>query len=153
MKISGKNVVFIVDDDPDDRQLILDAFLETNPTIDCVFIENGNQLMKMLDATEPENFPSVIILDLNMPGMMGLHVLREIRSNKHYSHIPTIILTTSTFAQDESSSYKLGASCFLHKPQSFKELQEISASICRLWLKQNFTRAADETGTKSKASG
>jgi CheY-like chemotaxis protein len=144
MKSTGKNVVFIVDDDPDDRQLILDAFLETNPTIDCVFIENGNLLMKTLDATEPENFPSLILLDLNMPGMMGLHVLKEIRGNKHYAHIPTIILTTSTFSQDESSSYKLGASCFLHKPQSFKDLQEITASICRLWLKQHFTPVANE---------
>jgi CheY-like chemotaxis protein len=106
-------------------------------------------LMKTLDATEPENFPSLILLDLNMPGMMGLHVLREIRANKHYSHIPTIVLTTSTFAQDESSAYKLGASCFLHKPQSFKELQEISASISRLWLKQNFTPVAMEPVTKS----
>ncbi len=149
MKISGKNVVFIVDDDPDDRQLILDAFLETNPTIDCVFIENGNQLMKTLDTTEPENFPSLILLDLNMPGMMGLHVLKEVRSNKHYSHIPIIILTTSTFLQDESSSYKLGASCFLHKPQSFKELQEISASISRLWLKQNFATETKKPVTEN----
>ena len=140
MKIPGKNVVFIVDDDPDDRQLILDAFLKTNPTIDCVFIENGEQLMETLNTTDPKNFPSLILLDLNMPGMMGLHALKEIRSNKSYSHIPTIILTTSTFAQDESSSYKLGASCFLHKPQSFTELLEISASISRLWLKQTFTK-------------
>ena len=136
MKIPGKNVVFIVDDDPDDRQLILDAFLETNPTIDCIFIENGEQLMETLETTDPENYPSVILLDLNMPGMMGLHALKEIRSHKSYAHIPTIILTTSTFAQDESSSYKLGASCFLHKPQTYTELLEISASIARLWLQQ-----------------
>src|SRR5436190_18891879 len=100
MRLPDKNIVFIVDDDPDDRQLILDAFLETNPTIDCVFIENGDQLMETLDATEPENFPSIILLDLNMPGMMGLQVLRNIRTNKNYAHIPTIILTTSTFSQD-----------------------------------------------------
>ena len=135
MRIPKKNIVFIVDDDPDDRQLILDAFLETNPTIDCVFIENGVQLMKTLNTSDPQNFPSLILLDLNMPGMMGLHVLKEIRSNKSFSHIPTIILTTSTFAHDESSSYKLGASCFLQKPQTFGGLMEISASISRLWLK------------------
>ncbi|HMK05313.1 MAG TPA: response regulator [Ferruginibacter sp.] len=136
MKALSKNVVFIVDDDPDDRQLILDAFLETTPSIDCIFIENGEQLMETLNTTDPENYPSLILLDLNMPGMLGLHALKEIRSNKSYSHIPTIILTTSTFAQDESSSYKLGASCFLHKPQSYNELLEIASSIARLWLKQ-----------------
>jgi len=134
MRTAKKNSIFIVDDDPDDRQLILDAFLENNSTIDYVFIENGEQLMETLNRTAPENYPSLILLDLNMPGMLGLHALKEIRDNKNYSHIPTIILTTSTFAQDESSSYKLGASCFLRKPQSYKELLEIATSIIRLWL-------------------
>jgi CheY-like chemotaxis protein len=134
MRQSHKNVIFIVDDDPDDRQLILDAFLENHSTLDYVFIEDGVQLMETLHATDPENFPALILLDLNMPGMMGLHVLKEIRENKSYTHIPTIVLTTSTFSQDEHSSYKLGASCFLKKPQSYKELLEISASIIRLWL-------------------
>ncbi|MEP7164727.1 MAG: response regulator [Ferruginibacter sp.] len=129
-----KNIIYIVDDDPDDRQLILDAFLENNSTLDYIFIENGEQLMSTLNSTEPENFPALILLDLNMPGMLGLHALKEIRDNKTYAHIPTIILTTSTFAQDESSSYKLGANCFLRKPQSYKELRDISASIIRLWL-------------------
>jgi CheY-like chemotaxis protein len=136
MRTSYPSTVFIVDDDPDDRQLILDAFLEIDSTIDCVFIENGDQLMETLANTEASNYPSLILLDLNMPGMLGLHALKEIRSNKNYSHIPTIILTTSTFSQDESSSYKLGASCFLHKPQSYKELVEICGAIGRLWLKK-----------------
>jgi len=134
MRPAGKNVIFIVDDDPDDRQLILDAFLENNSAIDYVFIEDGLQLMETLHASDPENYPALILLDLNLPGMMGLHVLKEIRENKDFTHIPTIILTTSTFAHDETSSYKLGASCFLRKPQTYKELLEISAAIIRLWL-------------------
>jgi len=134
MKPAKRNTVFIVDDDPDDRQLILDAFLENNPTVDYIFIENGEQLMATLHASTPENFPALILLDLNMPGMLGIHALKEIRDNKSFAHIPTIILTTSTFSQDESSSYKLGASCFIRKPQSFKDLREIAAAIARLWL-------------------
>ena len=141
MRVAHKNLIYIVDDDPDDRQLLLDAFLETNPTIDCVFIENGEQLMETLATTAPENFPSLILLDLNMPGMMGLHVLKEMKGNKNYAHIPTVILTTSSFLQDETSSYKSGASCFLQKPQTFGELTEISASIGRLWLKQRLYKA------------
>ena len=129
-----KKVIYIVDDDPDDRQMILDAFLENNSTIDYVFIEDGIQLLETLQITPPENLPSLILLDLNMPGMIGLHALKEIRENKNFTHIPTVILTTSAFAYDESSSYKLGASCFLRKPHTYKELREISASIIRLWL-------------------
>ena len=129
-----KKTVFIVDDDPDDRQLILDAFLENNSHIDYVFIENGEQLMETLDGAEPEDLPSLILLDLNMPGMLGLHALREIRNNKQFTHIPIIVLTTSSFSQDESSTYKLGGSCFLRKPDSYQDLRDISASIIRLWL-------------------
>src|SRR5258706_12031639 len=112
MKRTNKNLIFIVDDDPDDRQFILDAFLETNSTLDYVFKENGMQLMETLHDMEPADLPALIILDLNMPGLMGLHVLKEIRENKRLIHVPIIVLTTSTLAQDESSSYKLGANCF-----------------------------------------
>jgi len=134
MTTTGKKLVFIVDDDPDDRQLILDAFLENDSSIDYIFIEDGKQLMETLDNAEFENLPSLILLDLNMPGMLGLHALKEIRSDKKFTHIPIVVLTTSGFSQDESSSYKLGASCFLRKPDSYTELLEISAAIIRLWL-------------------
>jgi two-component system response regulator len=136
MRQNYKNLIFIVDDDPDDRQLILDAFLETNSAIDYVFIEDGIQLMQTLHAAAPEDLPSLILLDLNMPGLMGLHALKEIREDKRVTHIPTIILTTSTLAQDEITSYKLGASCFIRKPQTYKELTEIVASINKLWLQR-----------------
>jgi DNA-binding response OmpR family regulator len=134
MEAHKKNTIFIVDDDPDDRQLILDAFLEHNSDIDYVFIEDGTTLIKTLSDSEPDNYPSVILLDLNMPGMLGLHALKEIRDNKNYSQIPIIVLTTSTFSQDKSSAYKLGANCFFHKPHSYKELLEIAGAIIRLWF-------------------
>lgn len=136
MTTPQKKSIFIVDDDPDDRQIILDAFLENNSEIDYVFIEDGEQLMTTLQTAEPENLPSLILLDLNMPGLLGLHALKRIRENKNFSHIPIIILTTSGFPQDESSSYKLGANCFLQKPDTYAELQEISAAILKLWFRE-----------------
>lgn len=134
MKTPLQKTIFIVDDDPDDRQLILDAFIENNSSLDYVFIETGDQLIETLKIIEPENFPSLILLDLNMPGMLGLVALKEIRDNKAYAHIPIVVITTSNFAQDKSSSYKMGANCFLIKPQSFTELKEIASSVIRLWL-------------------
>ncbi len=136
MTTPQKKSIFIVDDDPDDRQIILDAFLENNTTIDYLFIEDGEQLMKSLQDAEPENLPSLILLDLNMPGLLGLHALKKIRENKNLTHIPIIILTTSGYPQDESCSYKLGASCFIQKPASYTELVDISASILRLWFRE-----------------
>jgi CheY-like chemotaxis protein len=136
MKDNVQNLIFIVDDDPDDRQIILDAFLETNPLIDYVFIENAEMLMEKL-YSEGSDYPALILLDLNMPGMLGLQALKEIRGNKKFGQIPIIVLTTSTLSQDRKASYELGASCFLRKPDSYGELVEITNSIVKLWLHDN----------------
>jgi CheY-like chemotaxis protein len=130
---SNTRLIYIVDDDPDDRQIILDAFLEKSPQIDYVFLENAETLMETLYSADAE-LPALILLDLNMPGMLGLQALKEIRSNKQFSQIPIIVLTTSTLNQDRRTSYELGASCYLRKPDSFTELIEITDSIVRLWL-------------------
>lgn len=130
---SNSRLIFIVDDDPDDRQIILDAFLEKNPLIDYVFIENAENLLQTLYSDDAE-FPALILLDLNMPGMLGLQALKEMRSNRKFSQIPIIVLTTSTLVQDRRASYELGAACFLRKPDSFGELVEITHSIVKLWL-------------------
>ncbi|HET6255956.1 MAG TPA: response regulator [Puia sp.] len=133
---NNPRLIFIVDDDPDDRQIILDAFVEKNPQIDYVFIENAETLLQSLYSDDAE-FPAVILLDLNMPGMLGLQALKEIRNNKKFSQIPIIVLTTSTLLQDRKASYELGAACFVRKPDSFGELVEITDSIVRLWLHED----------------
>jgi CheY-like chemotaxis protein len=130
---SNSRLIFIVDDDPDDRQIILDAFLEKSPQIDYVFIENAENLLQNLYSTDAE-YPALILLDLNMPGMLGLQALKEIRNNKKFSQIPVIVLTTSTLHQDRRASYELGASCFVRKPDTFGELVDITGSIVKLWL-------------------
>ena len=129
-----KNIIFIVDDDPDDRQIILDAFIENDFNIDYVFIENGDQLIESLNTSPKEQYPSLILLDLNMPGMMGLQVLKELKANRNWKGIPVIILTTSTLDKDREASYDMGASCFLRKPVAFEELATITSSIVNLWF-------------------
>ena len=134
MKPNPKNLVYIVDDDPDDRQIILDAFLENNTQMDYVFIENGDELINTLNDCADTEFPSLILLDLNMPGMLGMQALKEIKSNSRYNHIPTIVLTTSTLQSDRSASYSLGVNCFLSKPPSYTELVTLTNAIARLWF-------------------
>jgi CheY-like chemotaxis protein len=136
MKSNAPHLIFIVDDDPDDRQIILDAFLENSPQIDYVFIENAETLLENLYSDESD-YPALILLDLNMPGMLGLQALKEIRSNRKFSQIPIIVLTTSTLNQDRKTSYELGASCFLRKPDSYGELVKLTNSIVKLWLYEN----------------
>ncbi len=136
MKRTNDKLVYIVDDDPDDRQIILDAFLENKYLGDYSFIESGDQLLENLqDATVL--FPSLIMLDLNMAGVMGLDALKEIRVQEQYSHIPIIVLTTSSLHMDRKLAYEYGANCFLRKPHSFPKLVTLADAIINLWLTDN----------------
>ena len=136
MKRSDNKLVYIVDDDPDDRQIILDAFLENKYQGDYAFIETGDQLLE--DLRDPDKlFPSLIMLDLNLPGIIGLLVLQEIRREKQYSHIPIIILTTSSLHMDRKLAYEYGTNCFLRKPNSFPYLVSLMDAIINLWLIDN----------------
>jgi two-component system, response regulator len=135
MKIATKNLVYIVDDDPDDRQIILDAFLENNAEVDYIFAEDGTQLMEILkDVEHDSDLPTLILLDLNMPGMVGLQALKEIKGNKKFSAIPTIVLTTSSLPMDKKLSYEYGANCFLSKPPTYTDLVQITKMIARLYF-------------------
>jgi CheY-like chemotaxis protein len=129
-----KNLVYIVDDDPDDRQVILDAFLENNAEMDYIFAEDGSQLMENLQNAENGDLPTLILLDLNMPGMLGLQALKEIKGNKRFSSIPTIVLTTSTLPMDRKLSYEYGANCFLSKPAFYSDLVSLTKMIARLYF-------------------
>ncbi len=139
MTPNNRKTIFIVDDDPDDRQIILDSFLENTAPIDYVFIENGGQLMDTLHESDPEDLPALILLDLNMPGLPGLQALKEIKTHTSFRHIPTIVLTTSTLQKDRDLSYKFGANSFLQKPATYAELTEITQAILHLWFRPFLT--------------
>jgi CheY-like chemotaxis protein len=133
MKAETGKLIFIVDDDPDDRQIILEAFLKNNVPIDFEFINSAEELLSRLSNPEVE-FPDLLVLDLNMPGIMGLQALKEIRANKKYSQIPIVVLTTSTLNIDRKMSYELGASCFLTKPDSFSTMIAYANAMITLWF-------------------
>lgn len=131
---NAKLPVFIVDDDEDDRISIRDAFIENKHHKQYVFMESGEQLIYHLKGSFPHNHPSVILLDLNMPGKNGRDVLREIKMNDRLKRIPVVIFTTSSSEGDRISSYELGANCFIAKPNSYQELMEITQAIAKLWF-------------------
>ena len=129
-----KHSIFIVDDDADDRESIRDAFLESKHDQDYVFMHSGEQLMGHFSSEKTHKNPSLILLDLNMPGKHGKDVLREIKSNEQLKLIPVIVITTSSSDVDRKMSYRLGANCFLTKPDSYRELVTLTDCIAKLWL-------------------
>ena len=128
-----KHSIFIVDDDPDDRASIHDAFVANDHNHDYVFMKNGDQLMGHFSDMSYKH-PSLILLDLNMPGKDGREILKEIKTNEKLKPIPIIVLTTSSSVKDRETSYKLGANCFVTKPDSYGELVTLTDSIAKLWL-------------------
>ncbi|MCD6064599.1 MAG: response regulator [Flavipsychrobacter sp.] len=128
-----KHTVLIVDDDVDDRESIRDAFLENRHHHDYTFLTSGEHLIQHLAGSQAQEQPSLILLDLNMPGKDGREILKELKKDKVYQPIPIVVLTTSSSEKDRDVSYELGANCFITKPNSYSELVEITDSIARLW--------------------
>lgn len=130
-----KHSILIVDDDADDREIIRDAFANTTEEHHYIFIENGDKLLEFLaEHAEENNAPSLIMLDLNMPGKDGRDTLKEIKTDTRFQKIPTIVFTTSSSRRDREMVYDLGANCFITKPDTFNKLIDLAASINKLWL-------------------
>jgi CheY-like chemotaxis protein len=128
-----KHCIVIVDDDADDREIIRDAFENSIPEQDYVFLENGDRLLEYLQQNA-DHKPSLIMLDLNMPGKDGRETLKEIKSTQQFHDIPTIVFTTSSSHRDKQNVYEFGANCFVTKPDTFNKLVELTGCITRLWL-------------------
>jgi CheY-like chemotaxis protein len=129
-----KHCIVIVDDDSDDREIIRDAFESSVQEQEYVFMENGDRLIEYLQTADEQNKPSLIMLDLNMPGKDGRETLKELKSSQRFQEIPTIVFTTSSSHRDKQNVYELGANCFITKPDTFNKLIELTNCISKLWL-------------------
>jgi len=115
--------IVLADDDADERQFFLDALLEAQPDMTLATVDNGERLMKHL--RELDTSPDCIFLDLNMPRKNGKECLLELRKNPKTEKIPIIIYSTSLNWRDIDETYRLGATCFVRKPDNFGELKDI----------------------------
>ena len=134
MMIDPKQSILIVDDDADDRESIRDAFLENYKRHEYIFFAGAEELLNYLHNITGDGYPAVILLDLNMPGMDARDALKKIKASQDMRHIPVVILTTSSSHADRQNSYKLGANCFVTKPDTYTKLVAITDSIARLWV-------------------
>jgi CheY-like chemotaxis protein len=122
------NTYFIVDDDIDDQQFLIEALIENNPLCRCFTASNGQDaILRLTDAIVPK--PDVIFLDLNMPGLNGKQCLLILKHSPFFRHIPVIIYSTTSNKQEIQEINELGAFYFLIKPANFEELCKELASI------------------------
>jgi len=132
--------ILMADDDPDDRQLAKEAFEEAKLTNDLRFVEDGVELLDYLHrrgkfsdpAASP--WPSIILLDLNMPRKDGREALQELKADPRFRTIRVIILTTSKAEEDILRTYNLSAASYITKPVTFESLVDVVKTLGKYWL-------------------
>lgn len=135
--------ILLVEDNPDDALLTEHALRESNVCNDVVHVGDGVEALDYLfcrgryAGRDPTDLPAVVLLDINMPKISGLDVLREIRANPATHRLPVVVLTTSKEEQDLVSSYDLGANSYVRKPVDFDQFTEAARSLGMYWLLLN----------------
>ena len=132
--------ILIADDDPDDRQLTREAFVESRLANDLRFVEDGVEVFEYLNRTGKfagpgdAPWPSLLLLDLNMPRMDGREVLERLKADPKYCPIRVIVMTTSKAEEDILRSYRLSAASYITKPVTFESLVHIVQTLGRYWF-------------------
>ena len=127
----NSNKYYIVDDDAEDRDLLIEALLSIDKGGQCFTAKNGEEgLQKLAEDVIP--LPDFIFLDLNMPRQNGKQFLIEIKKIKRFSHIPVVIYTTSSDEKDREESKQLGALYYIPKPDGFDEICNALLSVFSL---------------------
>lgn len=122
--MNSASPIIVVDDDEDDRLLLKEVFQLIGFESNVGFKESAAEILDALDKLLPFEFPSLIVLDYNMPGVNGLETLKKIKQNPFTCHIPVLIYSTSISAEAEVQLKNEGALVCLKKGSSIEKLKE-----------------------------
>lgn len=135
--------ILLVEDNPDDVALTLRAFKRENIVNDIVVARDGVEALNYLFCENdyadrnPLEQPSVVLLDLKLPKIDGIGVLRRIRAHEQTQHLPVVVLTTSDEDRDKLDSYRLGANSYVRKPVDFHQFHKAIRQLGMYWLVLN----------------
>jgi len=135
--------ILLVEDNPDDEALTIRGLRKNNIRNEIVVAHDGVEALDYLFATgahagrDTRDQPAVILLDLKLPKLDGLQVLRRIRADNRTKLLPVVILTSSKEEQDLIASYSLGANSYVRKPVDFVQFAEAVRQLGLYWLLLN----------------
>jgi len=132
--------ILLVEDNPTDAELAIMALKERNLANKLVWVKDGAEALDFLFATgtyagrRVENGPRVVLLDLRLPKVDGLEVLRRIKADERTKRIPVVVVTSSKEDRDVVASYDLGVNSFISKPVEFDEFARVVSDLGFYWL-------------------
>jgi CheY-like chemotaxis protein len=141
-------VILLVEDNPDDEALTLRALHKNRVSNPVIIVHDGVEALEFLfgegiyAGRNTAELPAVILLDLKLPRLDGLEVLRRLRKDERTSVIPVVVLTTSNEDKDIIHSYALGANSYVRKPVDFDQFTEAVGKLGMYWLLVNEPPAA-----------
>jgi two-component system response regulator len=139
----NKKVILLVEDNPDDEALTLHAIEKNNINHKIVVARNGAEALDYLFGTgayagrDPHDLPLVVLLDLKLPKIDGLEVLRRIREDERTQLLPVVLLTSSNEEEDRLKGYMLGANSYVRKPVDFDEFVRAAGQLGLYWILLN----------------
>ena len=132
--------ILLVEDNPMDVDLTLRAFRRRKLTNEILVARDGEEAIDLMEEwNNGKSLPIVILLDINLPKVSGLEVLKAYKANPITQRIPVVMLTTSKEDKDVGEAYKLGANSYIVKPVDFSKFIEIAEQIELYWAVLNFT--------------
>ena len=141
MSISSDGVeILLVEDNPTDAELAMVALKERNLANKLVWVKDGAEALDFLFSTGAyanrniEDIPKVVLLDLRLPKVDGLEVLRRIKADERTKHIPVVVLTSSKEDRDVAECYSLGVNSYIPKPVEFDEFAKVVSELGLYWL-------------------
>lgn len=132
------NEIILVEDNPTDMELTIDTLLDIKVQGSIHVLEDGQQALDyFFNPTSSRPNPKFILLDLKLPKVGGLEVLKELKKSTQYRDVPVIILTSSNENSDIVEAYKFGANSYVVKPVNFMQFTETIGKMAIYWLLVN----------------
>ena len=130
--------ILLVEDNPMDLDLTLRAFSKKKFSNQVHIARDGEEALAFMPRWEAgEALPAVILLDINLPKVNGLEVLRQLKAHERFRRIPVVVLTSSREDKDLKTAYDLGVNSYIEKPVSFSKFMEVAEHIELYWCVLN----------------
>ena len=132
--------IMLVEDNPDDEELTIRAFKKNNLANEIIVARDGVEALDYFfpkDGSAPAALPQLVLLDLKLPRVSGLEVLKALRGDQRTRRLPVVILTSSAEERDLVDGYELGANSYIRKPVDFDEFMDGVRQLGLYWLVLN----------------